>query len=170
MLHIHVHNYAVGPRYVKILPPDGSHVEAGDVLRCFAVSNPPPVIHQWFDSDLEVIHFNSSSIVVPEECEGIEQLCVMCLVLVEDRDGNIGQAEAYNCYNSAGVDARQTYSALHDFEINVLKSLLTMIEPEKVRPQPTEHREATCWNPERSNRHPRLKKQATDTRQKDSLK
>ena len=83
-------------------PENGSYVQPNDVLRCSAESNPPPSFYQWFDSDDEVIDFGNT-LVIPEECVGVDELCVTCLALNEMRGEVLGQGMLSQCYNSTGM-------------------------------------------------------------------
>ena len=94
---------AGAPINMVMTPANESYVQGGSILRCSAEASPPPSFYQWFDSELEVIDINSPTIVVPPECEGIDELCVTCLALNEMRGGVLGQNEIYQCYNSTGV-------------------------------------------------------------------
>lgn len=101
-LHASIVGLAGPPTNMVLLPENNSDIIVNEVLQCSAESSPPPTFHQWFDSERGVIEVNNTRIIVPEECAGIDQLCVTCLVLNVMRDDNYGQNEITQCYSVSG--------------------------------------------------------------------
>ena len=107
MMYLHDYGYCNpcldAPENIVLSPAGGSYVQAGDVLSCSAEANPSPSFYEWRDSEGDVIDFGDD-LVVPEECEGIDELCVTCFALNEMRDDIIGQGSISACYNSTGMN------------------------------------------------------------------